>query len=45
LKGRAVVETPTDHGERFYSLSLVSDTIRFRNFAKKFCVGCRPIRP
>jgi hypothetical protein len=27
LKGRAVVEAPTDHGERFYALSVVSETI------------------
>jgi hypothetical protein len=45
LKGRAVVENPTDHGERFYSLSLVSETTRFPNFAKKFCEGCRPSSP
>jgi hypothetical protein len=25
LKGRAVVEAPTDHGERFYALSVVSE--------------------
>jgi hypothetical protein len=35
LKGRAVVETPTDHGERFYALSLTTETIRFPNFEKK----------
>ncbi len=35
LKGRAVVETPTDHGERFYALSLATETIRFPNFEKK----------
>jgi hypothetical protein len=28
LKGRAVVEAPTDHGERFYALSVVSETTR-----------------
>jgi hypothetical protein len=28
LKGRAVVEAPTDHGERFYALSEVSETTR-----------------
>jgi len=27
LKGRAVVEAPTDHGERFYALSVVAETI------------------
>jgi hypothetical protein len=28
LKGRAVVEAPTDHGERFYALSVFSETTR-----------------
>jgi hypothetical protein len=28
LKGRAVVEAPTDHGERFYALWEVSETTR-----------------
>jgi len=32
LKGRAVVEAPTDHGERFYALSVVSETIGLRYF-------------
>src|SRR2546422_11226 len=36
LKGRAVVEAPTDHGERFYSLSLVSETTRLPNFGEIF---------
>ena len=36
LKGRAVVEAPTDHGERFYSLSLVSETTRLPNFKEIF---------
>jgi hypothetical protein len=37
LKGRAVVEAPTDHGERFYSLSVVSEATRsllFRRFPR-----------
>ena len=32
LKGRAVVEAPTDHGERFYAVSVVSETTRLRYF-------------
>jgi hypothetical protein len=32
LKGRAVVEAPTDHGERFYAVSVVSETTRFFYF-------------
>jgi len=38
LKGRAVVEAPSDHGERFYSLSQLSERTRqvfsTRNFFK-----------
>jgi hypothetical protein len=37
LKGRAVVESPSDHGERFYALSEVSESARMvfstRNFS------------
>ena len=32
LKGRAVVEAPTDHGERFYAVSVVSETMGFFYF-------------
>jgi hypothetical protein len=32
LKGRAVVEAPTDHGERFYAVSVVSEGTRLRYF-------------
>jgi hypothetical protein len=32
LKGRAVVKAPTDHGERFYAVSVVSETTRLRYF-------------
>jgi len=45
LKGRAVVENPTDHGERFYSLSLVSETIRLSQFREKILQGLPSINP
>jgi hypothetical protein len=37
LKGRAVVEAPSDHGERFYALSQVSERTRQVFSTRKFC--------
>ncbi|MEA2655730.1 MAG: hypothetical protein QOI23_1095, partial [Chloroflexota bacterium] len=45
LKGRAVVKAPTDHGERFYAVSVVSETTRLRYFIYFFDLALNgPIR-
>jgi hypothetical protein len=36
LKGCAVVETPSDHGERFYALSEIFESARDRFSTRNF---------